>query len=208
MSQSLADLGQRGAAAQHARRRRVPKLMRPRRGGDDTRPVQRMPNDGSNGTLAEKALDRRLAPEKRLGERPWRRYATMATPTSVGSGRTVRWSCASRIRHQAGSGSWTPGPGSGRPNARCSAQRGRPSVRRRRSTACGPPTTRGCVAPERKRRTIESLVTTGLWFFGRFMTVTSGRAEPSDSAPAPTRSQLITRVLAKDRRYRAKATAR
>jgi hypothetical protein len=29
MSQNLADLGQRGAAAQHARRRRVPKLMRP-----------------------------------------------------------------------------------------------------------------------------------------------------------------------------------
>jgi hypothetical protein len=38
-----------------------------------------------------------------------------------------------------------PGPGSGRPNARCSTGRGRSPVRRRRSTAGGPPTTRGYV---------------------------------------------------------------
>src|SRR5439155_12769465 len=64
MPKNLADFGQRGAAAQHARRQRVPKLMRPRGGRRNARPVQRVPNDGSNGTLAEKALDRCLAPEK------------------------------------------------------------------------------------------------------------------------------------------------
>jgi hypothetical protein len=38
------------------------------------------------------ALLRRNTRRLGLGGRPWRRYAAMAAPTSVGSGRTVRWS--------------------------------------------------------------------------------------------------------------------
>ena len=38
-----------------------------------------------------------------------------------------------------------PSPGSGRPNGHCSARHGPPCVRQRRSPACGPSTTRGCV---------------------------------------------------------------
>ena len=43
-----------------------------------------------------------------------------------------------------------PSPGSGRSNGHCSARHGPPCVRRRRSTACGPSTTRGCVPPWRR----------------------------------------------------------
>ena len=46
------------------------------------------------------------------------------------------------VRPPLGAG---PSPGSGRPNGHCSARHGPPCVRRRRSTACGPSTTRGCV---------------------------------------------------------------
>jgi transposase len=45
------------------------------------------------------------------------------------------------VRPPLGAG---PGPGNGRPNARCSTRRGRSYGRRLTSTACGPPTTRGC----------------------------------------------------------------
>ena len=38
-----------------------------------------------------------------------------------------------------------PSPGSGKPNGHCSVRHGPPSGRRRRSMACGPSTTRGCV---------------------------------------------------------------
>ena len=46
------------------------------------------------------------------------------------------------VRPPLGAG---PSPGSGRSNGHCSARHGPPCVRRRRSTACGPSTTRGCV---------------------------------------------------------------
>ena len=46
------------------------------------------------------------------------------------------------VRPPLGAG---PSPGSGRPNGHCSVQHGPPCGRRRRSTACGPSTTRGCV---------------------------------------------------------------
>ena len=52
--------------------------------------------------------------------------------------------CPSRIRCQAPLGAG-PSPGSGRSNGHCSARDGPPCGRRRRSTACGPSTTRGCV---------------------------------------------------------------
>src|SRR3972149_7740481 len=64
MPQNLADFAQRGAVTQHARRQRVPKLVCTRRGRGDARPEQSVPNDGSNGTLAEKSLDGRLAAEE------------------------------------------------------------------------------------------------------------------------------------------------
>src|SRR2546428_1954084 len=64
MPQDFPDFGQRGAVAQHARRHRMPKLMRPRRGRGNTRPVQPVPDDGTNGTLAEKAPEGGFAPEK------------------------------------------------------------------------------------------------------------------------------------------------
>ena len=46
------------------------------------------------------------------------------------------------VRPPLGAG---PSPGSGRPNGHCSVRHGPPCGRRRRSTACGPSTTRGCV---------------------------------------------------------------
>ena len=46
------------------------------------------------------------------------------------------------VRPPLGAG---PSPGSGRSNGHCSARHGPPCVRRRRSTACGPSTTRRCV---------------------------------------------------------------
>ena len=46
------------------------------------------------------------------------------------------------VRPPLGAG---PSPGSGRPNGHCSVRHGPPCVRQRRSTACGPSTTRGCV---------------------------------------------------------------
>ena len=46
------------------------------------------------------------------------------------------------VRPPLGAG---PRLGSGRPNGHCSARHGPPCVRWRRSTACGPSTTRGCV---------------------------------------------------------------
>ena len=46
------------------------------------------------------------------------------------------------VRPPLGAG---PSPGSGRSNGHCSARHGPPCVHRRRSTACGPSTTRGCV---------------------------------------------------------------
>ena len=46
------------------------------------------------------------------------------------------------VRPPLGAG---PSPGSGRPNGHCSARHGPPCGRQRRSTACGPSTTRGCV---------------------------------------------------------------
>ena len=46
------------------------------------------------------------------------------------------------VRPPLGAG---PSPGSGRSNGHCSTRHGPPCVRRRRSTACGPSTTRGCV---------------------------------------------------------------
>ena len=45
------------------------------------------------------------------------------------------------VRPPLGAG---PSPGSGRPNGHCSVRHGPPCGRRRRSTACGPSTTRGC----------------------------------------------------------------
>ena len=46
------------------------------------------------------------------------------------------------VRPPLGAG---PSPGSGRSNGHCSARHGPPCFRRRRSTACGPSTTRRCV---------------------------------------------------------------
>ena len=64
MSQDLSDFGQRGAVAQHLRRQRVAKLMGARRRGLDAGALEPMPNDRSNGTLAEKAADGRFAAQK------------------------------------------------------------------------------------------------------------------------------------------------
>ena len=64
MPQDLADFGQRGAAAQHLGRQRVTKLMGARRRSLDAGALERMPNDRSNGTLAQKAADGSLAAQK------------------------------------------------------------------------------------------------------------------------------------------------
>jgi hypothetical protein len=50
--------------AQHLGRQRVAKLMGARRWGMDTGALERMPNDRSNGTLAQKATDGSFAPQK------------------------------------------------------------------------------------------------------------------------------------------------
>jgi hypothetical protein len=64
MPQDLADFGQRGAVAQHLRRQRVTKLMGTCRRGLDAGALERMPNERSNGRLAQKATDRSFAPQK------------------------------------------------------------------------------------------------------------------------------------------------
>jgi hypothetical protein len=64
MSQDLADFGQRGAVAQHLGRQRMAKLMRARGRGLDPGALERMPDDRSNGTLAQKSADGSFAAQK------------------------------------------------------------------------------------------------------------------------------------------------
>src|SRR5436309_8987129 len=64
MPQDLADFGERGPAAQHLGRQRVAKLMGARRRRLDAGALERMPNDRSNRTLAQKAADRSFAAQK------------------------------------------------------------------------------------------------------------------------------------------------
>ena len=64
MPQDLTDFGERGAVAQHLRRQRVTKLMGSCRRRLDAGALERMPNDRSNGTLAQKAADGSLAAQK------------------------------------------------------------------------------------------------------------------------------------------------
>ena len=64
MSQYLADFGQRSAVAQHLGRQPVAKLMGTRCRGLDAGAPERMPNDRSYGTLAEKSADGSSAAQK------------------------------------------------------------------------------------------------------------------------------------------------
>jgi hypothetical protein len=64
MPQHLADFGQRGTVAQHLGRQRVAKLMGACCRGSDAGALERMPNDRSNGTLAQETANGRLAAQK------------------------------------------------------------------------------------------------------------------------------------------------
>ena len=64
MPQHLADFGERGTVPQHLGRQRVAKLMGACRRSLDAGALERMPNDRSNGTLAEKTAGGRLAAQK------------------------------------------------------------------------------------------------------------------------------------------------
>ena len=99
MPQDVADFGQRGAVAQHLRRQRVTKLMGARRRGLDAGALERMPNDRSNGTLAQKASDGRFATQK---------HATIgAARTSAAQIRRDRFA---DLRREGKCGAWTAFP--------------------------------------------------------------------------------------------------
>src|SRR3974377_984382 len=64
MSQDFADFGQWGAVAQHLSRERGTKLMSARCWSLDLGAKERMPNDRSDGTLAQETADGSFAAQK------------------------------------------------------------------------------------------------------------------------------------------------
>ena len=84
-------------------------------------------------------LGRFLAPD---GQEADPSRASRSTPFFQRMFAVVRVRLEFVVRPPLGAG---PSPGSGRSNGHCSARYGPPCGRQRRSTACGPSTTRGCV---------------------------------------------------------------
>ena len=92
------------------------------------------------------------------------------------------------VRPPLGAG---PSPGSGRSNGHCSARHGPPCFRQRRSTACGPSTTRRCVPRWRRPDATQRCLDPGFSERIGNSRRTGGFSRSRNQLPRPSREALL-----------------
>ena len=120
------------------------------------------------------------------------RYTAIERAPAAVDSRPIRRSAPVHLefvgRPPRGAGS---SPGSGRPNGHCSARHGPPCVRQRRSPACGPSTTRGCVHRWRRPDATQRCLDPGL-----SERIGNSRRTGGVGRPHPSRMNEVARTRA------------